>query len=93
MPLDGGNLASCIESYFVNSEQLATRLWLASNGTMAGGLLLQQLPEQVVRDTDLRKDQWQHACTLAETIRARGAKAFVQAPFTEDLRSVNTSWS
>jgi molecular chaperone Hsp33 len=69
VPLDGHDLASCIESYFENSEQLATRLWLASNGTMAGGLLLQQLPEQVVRDADLRQEQWQHACTLAETIQ------------------------
>jgi molecular chaperone Hsp33 len=69
VPLDGGDLAACIESYFVNSEQLATRLWLASTGEMAAGLLLQQLPEQVVRDASLREEQWQHACTLAETVR------------------------
>lgn len=69
VPLDGGDLASCIESYFENSEQLATRLWLASTGEMAAGLLLQQLPVQVVRDADLREQQWEHACTLAETVQ------------------------
>ena len=69
VPLDGGNLAACIESYFENSEQLATRLWLASDGDKAAGLLLQQLPEQVVRDAALRDEQWNHACTLAETVQ------------------------
>ena len=68
VPLEGSSLAACIESYFENSEQLATRLWLASDGDRAAGLLLQQLPEQVVRDAAQREDQWQHVCTLAETI-------------------------
>ncbi len=66
--LDGGNLAGCIENYFENSEQLATRLWLASDGAMAAGLLLQQLPTQVTRDEREREQQWEHACTLAETV-------------------------
>lgn len=66
--LDGGSLAACIENYFENSEQLATRLWLASNAQAAAGLLLQQLPEQVTRDTAERERQWEHACTLAETV-------------------------
>lgn len=66
--LDGGSLAACIENYFENSEQLATRLWLASDGAMAAGLLLQQLPEQVTREARERELQWEHACALAETI-------------------------
>jgi molecular chaperone Hsp33 len=66
--LDGRSLAACIENYFENSEQLATRLWLASDGDMAGGVLLQQLPEQVTRDPQQRERQWEHACTLAETV-------------------------
>jgi molecular chaperone Hsp33 len=68
--LDGGSLASCIENYFENSEQLSTRLWLASDGKVAAGLLLQQLPEQVSRDQTLRAGQWEHACTLAETVQS-----------------------
>ena len=68
VPLGGDNLAACIEHYFENSEQLATRLWLASNGESASGLLLQQLPEQLVRDASERDEKWQHLCTLAETV-------------------------
>ena len=33
--LEGGSLAGCIESYFENSEQLPTRLWLAGRGAAA----------------------------------------------------------
>ncbi len=66
--LDGGSLATCIENYFENSEQLPTRLWLDSDGSVAAGLLLQQLPEQVTREQSLRDEQWEHACTLAETV-------------------------
>ncbi|MEP5764084.1 MAG: Hsp33 family molecular chaperone HslO [Halieaceae bacterium] len=69
VPLDGGSLAACIESYFENSEQLATRLWLASNGETCAGLLLQQLPEQVTHDAGAREQQWQNVCVLAETVQ------------------------
>lgn len=68
VPLDGGSLAACIEHYFVNSEQLPTRLWLDSTGEVAAGLLLQQLPAQITRDAETRTQQWETACTLAETL-------------------------
>lgn len=70
VPLEGHNLATCLEHYFANSEQLATRLWLASDGNRAAGLLLQQLPAQLTRDATQRSAQWQHLCTLAETTGA-----------------------
>ncbi|MEM0954488.1 MAG: Hsp33 family molecular chaperone HslO [Pseudomonadota bacterium] len=70
VPLDGGSLAACIEHYFENSEQLPTRLWLDSNGSVAAGMLLQQLPTQITADAALRQQQWEHACTLAETVQA-----------------------
>jgi len=66
--LEGANLSSCIESYFTNSEQLATRLWLACDGATATGLLLQQLPAQEVPEPEPRARQWEHICTLAETV-------------------------
>ncbi len=69
VPLDGQNLAACIEHYFSNSEQLETRLWIASDCSRAAGLLLQQLPAQLVADTKQRAAQWEHACTLAETLQ------------------------
>jgi molecular chaperone Hsp33 len=61
--LDGDNLAACIEAYFRQSEQLATRIWLGANGDTAGGLLLQELPTQ---HSDL--ETWQHLTTLADTV-------------------------
>lgn len=69
VPLEGPSLAACLDHYFEQSEQLRTRLWLACNGSRAAGMLLQQLPAQRVADTRERDDQWQHAATLAETVR------------------------
>jgi molecular chaperone Hsp33 len=70
VPLEGHNLATCLEHYFASSEQLATRLWLASDGSRTAGLLLQQLPAQLTLDAAQRSTQWQHLCTLAETTGA-----------------------
>jgi len=69
VPLSGDSLAHSLDAYFNQSEQLGTRLWLAADGERAGGLLLQQLPPQLVTDPEGRADQWRHACTLAETVR------------------------
>lgn len=68
VPVEDGSLAASIDAYFEQSEQLQTRIWLAADGERAGGLLLQQLPAQVVPGAGSRADQWQHACTLAETV-------------------------
>lgn len=70
VPLTGDSLAAALEHYFENSEQLPTRLWLASDGERAAGLLLQQLPAQVTADLEQRSAQWQHSYTLADTISA-----------------------
>lgn len=45
VPLDGDSLGECLESYFASSEQLPTRVRLASSGDRTVGLLLQKLPE------------------------------------------------
>jgi molecular chaperone Hsp33 len=70
VPLTGDSLAVAIEHYFENSEQLATRLWLASDGERAAGLLLQQLPAQMTPEPEERSAQWQHSYTLADTTSA-----------------------
>ena len=46
VPLEGDNLAQCLDSYFYTSEQLPTRFWLASGQSTAAGMLLQQLPHE-----------------------------------------------
>ncbi len=69
VPLSGDNLATSIEHYFANSEQLPTRLWLAGGQQRCAGLLLQQLPAQLISDHDQRQQQWEHLCTLADTLQ------------------------
>jgi len=61
--LEGESLDAALEAYFARSEQLPTRLWLASDGAQAGGLLLQQLPGE-----QEDPEQWHHLITLSSTI-------------------------
>lgn len=68
VPLDGANLAECLEHYFQQSEQLATRLWFASDQQRSTGMLLQELPASEAIDADTRVEQWQHLTHLAQTI-------------------------
>ncbi|QLF93259.1 Hsp33 family molecular chaperone HslO [Pseudomonas sp. ABC1] len=70
VPLDGVDLGACLSSYFANSEQLPTRVWLRADGRRAAGLLLQQLPPDRIRDTEERIASWQHVTTLADTLKA-----------------------
>jgi molecular chaperone Hsp33 len=67
--LEGDTLAECLEIYFKRSEQLQTRFWLAADGHNAGGFLLQALPMQLSESEDDRQDKWQHAESLAMTIK------------------------
>lgn len=67
VPMEGDNLAMCIEGYFLQSEQLATRIILNANGSVASGLLLQQLPKQLEQEPE---EQWQHVLQLAQTLTA-----------------------
>jgi molecular chaperone Hsp33 len=71
VPLDGDALAPCLDAYFEQSEQLRTRLWLATDGQRASGMLLQQLPPKLVSDTEQRDAHWQHVTTLAGTVAAQ----------------------
>ena len=43
--LEGASVAAALESYMARSEQIETRLWLATGFEHAAGLLLQKLPE------------------------------------------------
>jgi molecular chaperone Hsp33 len=69
VPLVEDSLAHSLDAYFEQSEQLKSRLWLAADGERAAGLLLQQLPAQVTQDDTERLQQWEHACSLAATVR------------------------
>ncbi|MCX7099509.1 MAG: Hsp33 family molecular chaperone HslO [Methylococcales bacterium] len=63
VPLQGNNLSTALQSYFEQSEQLNTRLWLFANDNHAVGLLLQELPAQT---TD--QDAWGRITMLADTV-------------------------
>lgn len=63
VPLQGDSLAIALQTYFEQSEQLPTRLWLFADETNAAGLLLQELPS---RHYD--KSGWERLLSLANTV-------------------------
>jgi len=63
VPLQGAGLGNALETYFTQSEQLRTRLWLFADDTQAAGLLLQELPAQQSYRAD-----WDHIEMLANTV-------------------------
>lgn len=65
--LAGDSLADCIETYFHDSEQIATRLWLSAADGSAAGLLLQRLPREGEEEEEEDED-WQRLMLLASTV-------------------------
>ncbi len=49
IPLKDNSLTASLESYFGQSEQLATRIWMAVDKQSAVGMLLQLLPGQTIQ--------------------------------------------
>lgn len=66
--LEADSLATALEAYFEQSEQLSTRLWLCANNQRCAGMLLQQMPQTGHSDATLRDQQWEHFTHLAATI-------------------------
>jgi molecular chaperone Hsp33 len=65
------NAAEAIMLYMHHSEQLETRIWLASNEHVVGGLLLQRLPNSgghVHLDPQTAAEGWSRIQALGETI-------------------------
>lgn len=76
VPLDGDDMATVIENYMLRSEQLDTRLWLAADGTIARGLLLQKLPRHSGKDDQVEQaseadelETWNRTVMLASTLK------------------------
>lgn len=76
VPLEGGSLAAAAEHYFAQSEQIPSLVRvavkrLADGSHVAGGLLVQHLPEgEEGRErlhTRLDHPEWQHVEALAQT--------------------------
>lgn len=89
VPLEGNSLAEAAESYFCQSEQIPSLVRLAVNDTghIAGGILVQHLPEgEEGRErlhTRLDHPEWEHVRVLAETVK--GSELFDQELELETL--------
>ena len=85
--LEGATIAAALEQYMLRSEQVETRLWLASDDRRAAGLLLQKLP-----GTGGEDDTWQRAAILAQSIKreellAHDARELIHRLYSaEDVR-------
>ena len=66
VPLTGETIAAIFEHYLDQSEQLASRFFLAASGDRAAGLFLQKMPDADRRDPD----GWSRIETLAATVKA-----------------------
>jgi molecular chaperone Hsp33 len=65
--LEGDTVAEVLEHYMTASEQLETRLWLASDARQAAGMLLQRVPGPAGTDPDA----WNRAVKLTETVTSQ----------------------
>jgi len=67
VPVAQQTLAQSIDTYFTQSEQVPTRIWLAADGQMAAGLFLQALPvDEFKRQQAVL--EWEHLEYLTQTI-------------------------
>ena len=65
------NVSEAIMLYMKNSEQLDTRIWLTSNDTNIGGLLLQRLPNSgghAHLDPQIALEGWNRIQILGDTV-------------------------
>ena len=66
VPLAGKNIGEIFEHYLAQSEQLASRFFLAASGRGIAGLFLQKMPDADQRDAD----GWARIEALASTVRS-----------------------
>lgn len=64
--LQGDNISHALENYLQRSEQLPTRLMLATDTQHATGILIQRLPGETLENTD----DWERIIRLTETLKA-----------------------
>ncbi|MDH5218892.1 MAG: Hsp33 family molecular chaperone HslO, partial [Gammaproteobacteria bacterium] len=83
--LEGESVAEALEKYLTQSEQLDTRLWLATDNQQATGMLLQRMPGQAETDADA----WTRVTHLGSTITPEelvslSAEEIIHRLFNED---------
>ena len=65
--LQGDSISDVLETYFKQSEQLETRIWLAADSKAVAGLFLQQLPSKGDNKEE-DEEHWSRLSQLAGTI-------------------------
>jgi molecular chaperone Hsp33 len=88
VPIAGTRLAEALQSYFENSEQLPTRLWLHADAQGASGMLLQKLPRAITpapQDAALIDDAWRRVQLIAETLTAEELRSLADAEILRRL--------
>ena len=68
--LEGESLADSLSAYFSQSEQLPTMIKLSANDQFAGGIFIQCLPAQMIKNEETRANHWQTAVQLTHTYSA-----------------------
>lgn len=74
VPLGADSVASVLEHYMRQSEQLETRIWLAAGNQRLGGLLLQRMPHDgglAGASEESLTQSWGHALALCDTLTHR----------------------
>jgi len=71
VPLEGDAVSEVLQAYMRNSEQLDTRLWLASSDSCCAGLLLQRLPDHGGTSGSQAEaaETWARLTQLAATVK------------------------
>lgn len=65
VPIHATSMSENLMHYLAQSEQIASRVWLAVGEDMAAGMLLQLMPGQ---DTLQREQFWEYAVHLGQTV-------------------------
>ena len=90
VPVEDAQLATLFERYFERSEQLPTRVVLASDGERCAGLMLQQLPQSAISEHD--PDAWNRvghllgSATPAELLRLPAEQLLFRLFHEEQVR-------
>jgi molecular chaperone Hsp33 len=88
VPIEGERLAESLQAYFLNSEQLPTRLWLYADAQGASGMLLQKLPgasSLPPADAALVEDAWQRVQLIADTLTPEELRTLADAEILHRL--------
>jgi molecular chaperone Hsp33 len=88
VPIAGERLAESLQSYFENSEQLPTRLWLHADANGLSGMLMQKLPASDTKpeaDAAAVDDAWRRVQLIGETLTAEELRTLADAQILHRL--------